>query len=168
MVACCPLSGNCDGDAASVYSRSEVRAAKEHACSECWKPIKRGDRYDLVKGCWDGSWSTFRTCFLCVEIREHFDCGEGWIFGQLWQDLRDNFFPDMRCGGICMEGLSPAAKAKLSGERMEWYLDQDEVDDSAWEDWPKHRDRQRPPRPPEPLVDDSDPPAARAAREWVW
>lgn len=25
-----------------------------------------------------------------------------------------------------------------------WYFDQDEIDDSAWEDWPKNRDRQRP------------------------
>jgi hypothetical protein len=33
---------------------------------------------------------------------------------------------------------------KLISARMEWYFDQDEIDDSAWDAWPKHRDRQRP------------------------
>jgi hypothetical protein len=47
-------------------------------------------------------------------------------------------------GGPCLDGLSPAAKLKLVERRMAWYLDQDEIDDSAWEDWPRHRDRQRP------------------------
>ena len=61
------------------------------------------------------------TCELCVEIRDHFACN-GWIFGQLWEDLENNFFPEMVAGGPCMEGLSPTAKAALFEERTRWLL----------------------------------------------
>lgn len=148
MVTCCPLSSNDDGDAAKFYSTAIRSARKEYRCSECDDPISRGVKHEHVTGLWDGQFSTYRTCLSCVEIRDHFACN-GWLFGCLWEDLEQNFFPDMRMGGPCMEGLSPAAKLKLVERRMAWYLDQDEVDDSAWEDWPKHRDRQRP--RPEPV-----------------
>ena len=128
---CCPLSGS-DGDGPSVFDQSTPRAAKEHSCSECGKPIERGQRYELAKGLWDGSWSTYRTCLLCAEIRDHFACN-GFYYGQLWEDLRENFFPDMRAGGPCMSGLTVAARLKLIDERMEWYFAQDEIDDERWD-----------------------------------
>ncbi len=131
---CCPLTGN-DGSQATVYSRATPRAARDHACTECGKTIPRGTRHEIVKGLWEDSWSTFRTCLPCAEIRDHFDCGNGFCYGQLWEDLRENFFQDMKAGGPCMEGLSPVAKQKLIDERMEWYFEQDEIDDSAWEGW---------------------------------
>lgn len=116
-VACCPLEGN---DApASVWSSETRRSAKEHHCIECGEMIKRGDRYEYATGCWDGRWSTFKTCLSCVEIRDHFACN-GWIYGQLWDDLEEHFFPDMKAGGPCMEGLSPAAKGRLFERRLAW------------------------------------------------
>ena len=130
---CCPLSGN-DGEGPTVHQESRPRAAKEYSCTECRKTIRKGEHYELVKGMWDKHWSTYRTCLLCVEIRNHFAC-EGWIYEQLRSDLEENFFPDMKAGGPCMEGLSPAAKQKLIDERMEWYLGQDEVNDSRWDGW---------------------------------
>lgn len=146
-VACCPLQGN-DGPAPSCHSRDTRRARKEHVCNECREKIARGERYEYVSGVWDGRPDSFKTCLLCVEIRNHFAC-EGWIYGEVWSDLRENFFPDMAAGGPCTAGLSPAAKQKLIDERMEWYFAQDEARyDDRWEGWPKHRDRQRPLREP--------------------
>lgn len=84
-----------------------------------------GSRYERVTGCWDGSFGTFVTCLSCSEIRDHFSC-EGWLFGRVWNDLEENFFPDMKAGGPCMEGLSPANKARLFERRMAWLLEQDE------------------------------------------
>jgi hypothetical protein len=131
---CCPLSGNDDGDSATCYSESVRTARKEHACGECDDTIKKGERYEYVSGIWDGRASSYKTCLLCVEIRSHFACGKGWLFGELWSDLRENFFPDMAAGGPCMTGLSPAAKAKLIDMRMEWYLAQDESrHDDRWD-----------------------------------
>lgn len=136
--ACCPLSGY-DGDAATVYDVARPRAGKDHACCECGGTIARGTRHERVKGMWDNSWSTYRTCAPCAEIRDHFACGNGVCFGQLWEDLRENFFPDMKAGGQCMEGLSPEAKRKLVDARMEWYFGRGEVNDDQWEDWAKRR-----------------------------
>jgi len=141
-IVCCPLQGN-DGEGPSCHSQAIRKARKEHVCSECREPIPKGTKYDYSTGIWDGRPSSYKTCLLCVEIRDHFSC-EGWIYEQLWGDLTENFFPDMKCGGLCMTGLSPDAKRKLIDARMEWYFDQDEISDDAWEDWPKNKDVQRP------------------------
>lgn len=143
MATCCPLQ-ECD-EYVTVYERTQRRSRKDHECCECGAgAIKRGDLYDDISMLFDGSWSSWRECLLCAEIGDHFSCGGGRVAGTLWSDLEENFFPDMRMGGPCMAGLSPEAKLKLVERRMAWYFDQDEIDDSDWEDWPKHRDRQRP------------------------
>jgi hypothetical protein len=116
---CCPLAGSDDGDAPSVYHMSQRTARKQHTCTECNEPIRAGSKYEHTSGCWDGSWSTYKTCLLCVEIRDHFACN-GWLFGRLWEDLQENFFPNMRAGGPCMEGLSPEAKTRLFEKRLAW------------------------------------------------
>lgn len=139
---CCPLQ-ECD-EQATVWNADERRARKEHVCCECRETIARGETYQHVSMLYDGRWDRYVTCLLCVEIGDHFSCGRGRIVETLWSDLEENFYRDMSMGGPCMAGLSPAAKTKLVERRMAWYFDQDEIDDSEWEDWPKHRDRQRP------------------------
>lgn len=129
---CCPLQTSDEGP--SCYSTCVRRARKDHTCSECRSTIARGEKYNYDSGIWDGRPDSFKTCLLCVEIRTHFSC-EGWVYGCLWGDLQENFFPDMKSGGPCMFGLSPEAKQKLIDERMEWYFELDEIDDSAWENW---------------------------------
>lgn len=119
---CCPLS---TGDESATCSRDVVRTArKEHVCCECRDTIKPGDRYEYASGVWDGWPSSYKTCLSCVEIRMHFQC-EGWIYERLWEDLEENFFPDMRAGGPCMEGLSPAAKARLFERRNAWLMERE-------------------------------------------
>lgn len=145
MVACCPLQ-ECD-EVATLYDVDKRRGRKDHVCCECRDVIPRGALHERISMLYDGSWSSFRQCLLCSEIGDHFACG-GRVLETLWSDLEENFFPDMRMGGPCMAGLSPAAKLKLVERRMAWYLDQDEIDDSAWEHWPRNRDLQRPLRAP--------------------
>lgn len=142
MVMCCPLS-ECD-DYATVYETVQRKARKEHVCCECRDPITKGTLHEYTTMLFDGAWSDYRMCLVCREIGDHFSCGRGRILETLWDDLKENFFPDMRMGGPCMEGLSPAAKMKLVERRMDWYFDQGEIDDDAWSEWPKHKDRQRP------------------------
>lgn len=117
-VQCCPLSTSDDGGA-SCSSTKIRRARKEHRCEECHEVIKPGDRYEFVSGIWDGWPSALKTCLSCVEIRDHFAC-EGFTIGHVWSDIEENFFPDMRAGGPCMEGLSPAAKGRLFERRLAW------------------------------------------------
>lgn len=117
---CCPLSSS-DGEGASFSSTTTPRAKKPHRCCECREEIPVGAKYERTTGAWDGDFSTYMTCLSCVEIRNHFAC-DGWIFGWLWDDLEANFFPAMRAGGPCMEGLSPEAKARLFERREAWLL----------------------------------------------
>lgn len=139
-VVCCPLESGEDDSGRRVVDSSQVTAIadQEIDCEECTDKIRVGDRYELYtieyavgedeeeEDAEDevSEVRTFRTCLSCVEIRDHFEC-EGWIFGQLWADLHENFIPEMKAGGPCMEGLSPAAKQRLFNTRLEW-LETDE------------------------------------------
>lgn len=118
---CCPLSSN-DSDAAWCQRVIVRTARKTHTCVECYEVIAVGSRYEYISGIWDGSPASFKTCSSCVEIRDHFACN-GWLFGKIWSDIEDNFFPDMKAGGPCMEGLSPEAKARLFERRLKWMED---------------------------------------------
>ncbi len=119
---CCPLGGG-DDEPAQFHNQRQLRAAKDHKCSECGDGIAKGARYERVDGMWDGDWSVYKTCLSCVEIRDHFACGNGWLFGELWNQLEENFFPDMKAGGPCMTGLSPEAKSRLFDLRLKWLED---------------------------------------------
>jgi hypothetical protein len=124
MTMCCPLSGN-DGDAPKVHDTVFRAARKPHRCSECREEIAQGVLHEVVRGLWGDRWDTFRTCLPCMDIRHHFGCN-GWVYGQLWDELEENFFPDMKVGGPCMAGLSPRGKQKLIDARLEWVLAHDE------------------------------------------
>lgn len=119
-MVCCPLSG-CDEQPSFCRVRMVV-AAKEHVCVECTQPIKKGALHEVIIQKWWPSTmlDTFRTCTMCKEIRDHFSCGRGWLFGHVWSDLEEFFFPTMKAGGPCMKGLSPAAKAVLFERRLKW------------------------------------------------
>lgn len=119
---CCPLSGD-DFSPPEFYSVDTPRARKLYCCYECNEDIVAGAQHERVTGKWDGVVSTHRTCLSCVEIRNHFACGQGWIFGELWSQLAENFFPGMTAGGPCFLGLSPAAKARLFDRRLRWLED---------------------------------------------
>lgn len=127
---CCPLSSSDDGDRPECFRKSIRTARKDHQCYECSEPIARGQRYEHVSGIWDRRPETYKTCLSCVEIRDHFACN-GFFYGQVWEDLENNFFPDMKAGGPCMEGLSPAAKARLFEARTEWLFESDWCRDGA-------------------------------------
>ncbi len=121
-MTCCPLSGDYD-NGPKFYRTTRPRARKEHCCTECRETIPIGAHYEHTTGKWDLSMCTQRTCLSCVEIRDHFAC-DGWIYGNVWNDLEENFFPDMKAGGPCMTGLSPEAKARLFERRLKWLEDQ--------------------------------------------
>ena len=69
-----------------VASIVTPKARRPHACCECPRPIQPGDRYERVKGNWDGAWSTYRTCLPCVALRERWSA-DGWVYGELHQVL---------------------------------------------------------------------------------
>lgn len=122
MTVCCPLNYSDDNDYWSFFSSSKICARKEHNCGECGDVIEAGQKYENAKGLYDGNFSTMKTCIPCVEVRDHFAC-EGFIFGQIWEDIQNNMFPGMVAGGECLRGASVVAKQKLFHEYTEWLLD---------------------------------------------
>jgi hypothetical protein len=142
---CCPIQGNDGDDGPSAFQCVVRRARKPHKCVECREAIPIGARYEHASGIWDGRADSYKTCLSCIEIRDHFAC-DGYYYGQIWEDVYGNFFPDMKCGGPCMDGLSPAAKARLIDMRMAWLFDEKPDIDGASPPWhPPLAD------PPDPL-----------------
>lgn len=73
----------------SVGAVTTPTARKEHTCYECGRAIRPGVRYELVKGCWDGSWSTFKTCLPCRDLRDTLmneSDRDGFVYGCLAED----------------------------------------------------------------------------------
>ena len=119
---CCPLSEA--DETCTLYNEATRKAKKSHKCEECQEEIKPGDLYSYSTMLFDGSWTTTKMCLSCKEIGDHFTCGSR-IVGQLWEELEEYFFPDMKAGGPCMEGLSPANKARLFDSRLVWLFERD-------------------------------------------
>jgi len=86
----CTCSCNYDGDSPELFSEKIVTARKKYRCFECGGIIKPGDKYEYVKGKWDGDFSSYKTCILCARIRDDL-CQCGFIYGelrnQIWNDL---------------------------------------------------------------------------------
>lgn len=95
------------------------KARKEHKCCECRRIITKGEEYQRWAGKWDGSVESFKTCLLCVQIREGFSCGNSTVFGQLWVEMCDYVFPVMNTA--CFEKIeSPEARAYLRSKWINW------------------------------------------------
>jgi len=59
-----------DYDPVSVFNEHWPTARKSHKCCECSSRIDKGELYQYVTMLWDGSWSTFKTCEKCADLRD--------------------------------------------------------------------------------------------------
>jgi hypothetical protein len=83
----CPHGNFDETPGADVFDESSRRARKTHVCCECGQLINPGERYQYVRGLWDGAWQSFKTCEICVRIRRDiFPCG--YEYGTLREFLR--------------------------------------------------------------------------------
>ncbi|WP_041066129.1 hypothetical protein [Thiolapillus brandeum] len=82
----------CDYEPASVYEATEVQARKPHQCEECNRTIHPGEKYERVKGIWDGTPGTYNTCRECLALRQfikaHIPCF-CWAHGRMIDDARE-------------------------------------------------------------------------------
>lgn len=110
-----------DGDCADVVNVSIVAGRKEYECSECERPIAKGEKHQFAKLLSDGSWDSYRTCLVCAEIRKAFSC-EGELFGGMfWSEMADYGFPEVSKSGDCLERLTtPEAKRYFAQRFREW------------------------------------------------
>jgi hypothetical protein len=114
----CVLDGGYADSIDSFCQLKTRKARKPHQCCECAGTIQPGESYEHAFGQWDGTVSTFKTCSVCVEIRAKFSCGRGWMFQNLWEDLREGLFDRLTTG--CLTGLSVAAHEKVLAAWRVW------------------------------------------------
>lgn len=80
MIFDCDCSA--EGEGPSALWEEWRTARKEHVCGECDEPINPGQQYEVAKGVWNGEFYTFKTCEVCVRIRDRF-CPHGFIYGEV-------------------------------------------------------------------------------------
>lgn len=67
-----------DYELPSVSSTFLRKARKDHVCCECRRTIEILATYEVHNACMDGSWSVFKTCGECLELRAKFqESGDG-------------------------------------------------------------------------------------------
>ena len=103
-----------DFDPAEFYNSRIVTAKKKHICGECGKDILPGSKYEYAVGSWEGDFTVYKTCGVCLELRNEFFCN-GWFFEQvreyLWNHIQD-MGGDLEEGCLC--GLSPDARVVVA------------------------------------------------------
>lgn len=82
------------GDGPEFITEKIVRAKKEYRCCECGSKIIKGNTYEYVRGKWEDSFSTYRTCVSCSKIRKDY-MTSGWNYGRLADDLYDCYEVDL-------------------------------------------------------------------------
>lgn len=120
MDECACLYGGFDEcDEGGFQSRTTRKARKEYVCIECHQPIRKGDIYVRFAASDDGRVFSNRTCLLCEEIREALYC-DGYYFGRMWEDIREQIFNEGGLSIACVEKLTtPAAKAFIQERWMQ-------------------------------------------------
>ena len=84
----CICHYGCDDYSPTVCTTTVRTARKAHLCIECGEDIEPGQRYEDVKGLWDGHWDVYKTCIPCTGIRRDLmTCG--YIYGQLREDISE-------------------------------------------------------------------------------
>lgn len=58
-----------DGEYLQACHESYPIARKQHKCCECGSTIDTGEKYERIKGLWEGEWVEFKTCMICSDIR---------------------------------------------------------------------------------------------------
>lgn len=88
-------------------------ANKEHRCQECWKIIKKGEKYLREKMfCAEGV-TVHKTCLVCLSIRNMF-FRTGFCYRVVLDDLRLHIREtDAGIPEDCIIKLPPDAKAKV-------------------------------------------------------
>ena len=110
--------GGDTGEYCTVSDAKIITARKPHQCEECDKTIQPGERYERISQLYEGEWSRMSVCLMCSEISIALSC-DGRSIGNMWEDIRDNVFPNMTTG--CLTKLkTAAAKQHLVNEWNEW------------------------------------------------
>ena len=101
-----------DGYELPEFSDSRIyKAKKDHVCTECYRKILPGEKYERVFGKWDGAVETYKTCSDCLSVRDVFFCGS-WGYTSIWEDLYSHI-AEGSIDSDCLVALTPRAREKV-------------------------------------------------------
>lgn len=76
-----------------LYYERKRKARKDHKCYECGRRIRKGEKYTVVTGCWDGTFDEFKMCNYCTWLRDRVlveaTYYEEIYFGQLLENANE-------------------------------------------------------------------------------
>jgi hypothetical protein len=113
------LCGN--SDVSIDFFFASVRKCRKPAkCAECGSPIVPGEFYQRAGGKCEGEMWTMKLCLLCEEVGHVFSCDGPRMYGNLWEDMRECVFPELKLSSKCFAKLSPAAKQFVLDKWKKW------------------------------------------------
>ena len=74
-----------------LYTEAYRVSQKEYTCCECGVFIRKGVRYQTVKGRSDGRFWEFKTCATCATIRTNLITGS-FVFTCMWDFIGQDVF----------------------------------------------------------------------------
>jgi len=84
---------DCDDYPPEFYNANMVKGRKVHRCDECLRDIPKGELHEYACGKWEGRFDSFRTCGLCMDVREAMDL-DCWSHGLLMDDVSMGDYDD--------------------------------------------------------------------------
>ena len=119
MDCTCLVDGGYDDNLPEICTTTMRTARKRRQCCECGETITPGDRYEHVRGKWEGTFSAYATCEGCLDIRTTLCCSS-WCYGGLFEDLlnADLLTPDRPIMACLLEELTVAGAQKL---KEQWW-----------------------------------------------
>jgi len=109
-------------------------AQKRHRCIECAGDIEPGERYERVKGFWEGEWESSATCMPCTRMRRDLcPCAPiGCLLDEIYQNNKEDEYHSWDSEKKRFEyDLEAAAR----NEELAWVLGLDEL----WASWKEKR-----------------------------
>jgi len=130
MSDCSCIYADYDGCADEIQKAVRV-ARKPHKCQECYRVIKKGEKYEYYAGNYDGFF-THKTCTDCLSVREEFFCS-GFGFGAIWEDVWEHVQElDGNISSECLAKLTPRAREKICDYVQEaWDEEIDECEEGG-------------------------------------
>lgn len=96
-------------------SRQQMRTATvAHKCTECYRLIEPGEKYEVTDGLMDGHWDHWKTCLHCLAARDWLiqECS-GYVYASVLEDLLEHW------QGELMREL--ALGRRIVGMRRKWH-----------------------------------------------
>ena len=88
----------CDGDYSTIWEETTPKAKKEYKCIECYGVITVGEKYAKTSSLYDGSWTHYRYCQGCCNLRKLVSAGftmeprPGGLAAHMMEENSDTYY----------------------------------------------------------------------------